>query len=52
MDLISILLAIFLPPLAVFLKVGFTSHFWINVVLTLIGYVPGILHAFWVLYTF
>lgn len=52
MSLLSLILAILLPPAAVFLEVGLTTHFWINVVLTLIGYVPGIIHALWVVYTF
>ncbi len=52
MSLVEILIAIILPPLAVFLKVGLTLHFWINVVLSLLGYVPGILHALWIVYTF
>jgi uncharacterized membrane protein YqaE (UPF0057 family) len=46
--LIQIILAVILPPLAVFLKVGLSTHFWINVILTILGYVPGILHALYV----
>lgn len=49
MDLIRIILAIFLPPVAVFLKVGLGLHFWINLLLTLIFFVPGMIHALWVL---
>ncbi len=48
-DFIRILIAIFLPPLAVFLKVGFAGHFWLNILLTLLGYIPGIIHAVWVI---
>ena len=50
-DLVRIIFAIFLPPLGVFLEVGLTKHFWINVVLTLIGYLPGILHALYIITT-
>jgi uncharacterized membrane protein YqaE (UPF0057 family) len=25
------------------------KHFWINVVLTILGYIPGIAHAVWVI---
>ena len=32
-DILRIVLAIILPPLGVFLKVGLTKHFWINVLL-------------------
>ena len=49
---ILILLAILLPPAAVYMVVGLTVHFWINIALTLLGYVPGIIHAFWILFTF
>lgn len=52
MDILILLLAFVLPPAAVFLKIGFALHFWINVILTLLGYVPGVLHALWVIYTF
>lgn len=49
MDVFRILLAIILPPLGVFLQVGIGLHFWINILLTLLGYVPGIIHAIWVI---
>ncbi|WP_299231139.1 YqaE/Pmp3 family membrane protein [uncultured Halomonas sp.] len=49
MDLIRILLAIFLPPVGVFLQVGLGMHFWINIILTICGYIPGIVHAVWVI---
>lgn len=48
-DLIRILCAIFLPPLGVFLQVGIGKDFWINILLTLLGYLPGIIHAVWVI---
>jgi uncharacterized membrane protein YqaE (UPF0057 family) len=47
-DIFKILFAILLPPLGVFLEVGFKGHFWLNILLTLLGYLPGILHAFYV----
>lgn len=51
MDFIRILLAILLPPLGVFLQVGLGAQFWINIVLTLLGYIPGIVHAIWIIAT-
>ena len=48
-DIIKILLAILLPPLGVFFEVGLTKHFWINLLLTLLGYVPGIVHAVYII---
>lgn len=50
--LLLVLIAVLFPPLAVFLKAGITLHFWINVILTLLGYAPGILHALWEVLTF
>jgi uncharacterized membrane protein YqaE (UPF0057 family) len=49
MDLLRIIIAILLPPLGVFLQVGLTKHFWINILLTILGYIPGIVHAVWVI---
>jgi uncharacterized membrane protein YqaE (UPF0057 family) len=49
MDLLRILLAILLPPLGVFLQVGLGLHFWLNILLTLLGYIPGIVHAVWII---
>ncbi|MGK9051201.1 YqaE/Pmp3 family membrane protein [Neorhizobium petrolearium] len=49
MDIIRILLAFILPPLGVFLQVGLSLHFWLNILLTLCGWLPGIVHALWVI---
>ena len=49
MDLLRILVAILLPPLGVFLQVGIGKHFWINILLTILGYIRGIVHAVWVI---
>jgi len=49
MDIIRIIVAILLPPLGVFLQVGIGKHFWINIVLTLLGYLPGIIHAVYII---
>ena len=49
LDIIRVLLAIFLPPVGVFLQVGLGLQFWINIILTLCGYFPGIIHALWVI---
>tara|TARA_B100001146_G_C15812600_1_gene277469 strand:+ start:56 stop:247 length:192 start_codon:yes stop_codon:yes gene_type:complete len=50
-DLLKIILAVILPPLGVFLEVGLGKHFWINLILTLFGYIPGIIHAVYVIAT-
>jgi len=49
MDFVRIIIAILLPPLGVFLQVGLRGPFWINILLTLLGYIPGIVHAVWVI---
>ena len=48
MDVVRILISILIPPLGVFMTVGIGLHFWLNILLTLLGYVPGIIHAVWV----
>lgn len=39
-DICKILLAIFLPPLGVFLERGCNADFFINILLTILGYIP------------
>jgi uncharacterized membrane protein YqaE (UPF0057 family) len=49
MTVLKIVLAIFLPPVAAFMQVGIGMHFWLNIVLTLLGFVPGMIHALWLI---
>lgn len=49
MELLRILLAVLCPPIGVFLRAGFTGHFWLSIILTFLGYIPGLVHAIWVL---
>ncbi len=49
MDILRVIIAIFIPPLGVFLQVGLGKHFWTNLILTFLGYIPGIVHALWVI---
>ena len=49
MDCLRLILSILLPPLGVFLKVGLGGHFWLNILLTLLGYIPGLVHAVWII---
>lgn len=44
-----VILAILLPPVAVWLKAGIGLHLIISIVLTLLFYVPGLIHALWVI---
>ena len=47
--LVRILLAIFLPPIAVLLTTGLGLQFLLNILLTLIGWLPGTVHALWLM---
>lgn len=44
--MLTIILNILLPPLAVYLNHGLGTTFLISVVLTIIGWIPGVIHAF------
>ena len=46
--MLTIILNILLPPLSVFMKHGLGTTFLINLLLTLIGWIPGVIHAFFV----
>jgi len=45
--LIQIILAVILPPVAVFLKKGVGQDLIINIVLCIFFWIPGIIHAVW-----
>ena len=47
-DIALVIVALMMPPIAVLLKVGLTTHFWINVLLTILGFIPGQIHGLWV----
>lgn len=51
MALLKIILAIFLPPVAAFMQVGIGLHFWLNIILTVLGGIPGMVHALWLVVT-
>jgi uncharacterized membrane protein YqaE (UPF0057 family) len=49
-NLLLSILALFLPPVVALIKVGCTTHFWINLLLTLLGWIPGFIHALWLIW--
>jgi uncharacterized membrane protein YqaE (UPF0057 family) len=49
MTILKIILALVLPPVSAFLQVGIGMHFWVNILLTLLGGIPGIIHALWLI---
>ncbi|WP_262892260.1 YqaE/Pmp3 family membrane protein [Pontibacter aquaedesilientis] len=44
-NIVEIILAILIPPLAVFLHDGIGTSFWISIILWLLGIIPGIIYA-------
>lgn len=51
MQIVKIVCGILIPPVAAFLQVGLTAHFWINLILTFCFYLPGQVHALWLVVT-
>lgn len=49
MKLLRIVLGILLPPVGVFMTMGVGSALLINILLTLLGWLPGSIHAVWVI---
>lgn len=43
--LLMVIIAILLPPLAVGLKAGFGGTFVLNLILWILFYIPGLIHA-------
>lgn len=48
MKIIQLIACILLPPLGVFLISGVSSALIINILLSILGYIPGIIHAIWI----
>lgn len=44
-DIVLLILAILLPPLAVYLAKGIGTEFWIDILLCLLFWIPGIIYA-------
>lgn len=44
------ILAIVFPPLPVLLETGCSATLLLNVVLTILGWLPGVIHAIWVVF--
>ncbi|KAI9243597.1 plasma membrane proteolipid 3 [Sporodiniella umbellata] len=48
-DICKIILAVVLPPIGVFLERGCNVDLLINIGLTCLGYIPGIIHALYII---
>ena len=46
--LVMILIAFFLPPIAVYMKKGTGTELIINIILCLFFVIPGSIHAIWI----
>ncbi|ORX46558.1 UPF0057-domain-containing protein [Hesseltinella vesiculosa] len=51
-DIALFVIAFFFPPLAVLFKRGCGADFFINICLTLLGAIPGIIHAFYIVHKY
>jgi uncharacterized membrane protein YqaE (UPF0057 family) len=47
MKLTRLILGFVVPPVGVFLTYGISTTLFINILLTILGWVPGIIHAVW-----
>lgn len=45
MTFVEVVLAVFLPPVAVLLKKGVSRQLGIAIILTLLGHLPGVVYA-------
>ncbi|KAJ5093423.1 stress response RCI peptide [Penicillium angulare] len=51
-DICKIIFAIILPPLGVFLERGCGADLLINICLTILGWLPGVIHAFYIIFKY
>ncbi|KAJ7484666.1 hypothetical protein FB451DRAFT_1233097 [Mycena latifolia] len=49
-DFLLILVALLCPPIATFLISGCGCDLLISILLSILGYLPGHIHAFWLIY--
>ncbi|WP_231603467.1 YqaE/Pmp3 family membrane protein [Neorhodopirellula pilleata] len=49
MEFIRLLIVFLVPPLAVYLQFGIDRHFWASCLLTVLGFVPGVLYSLYVM---
>ncbi|MBB5721613.1 uncharacterized membrane protein YqaE (UPF0057 family) [Loktanella ponticola] len=46
---IRLIVMVIIPPIGVFLTVGLRGAFWLNLLLTLFFYIPGLVHGVYIL---
>jgi uncharacterized membrane protein YqaE (UPF0057 family) len=50
-NIFRMILSLIIPPIGVFMEVGFSVQFFVNILLTLLGYFPGVIHAAYIIGT-
>jgi uncharacterized membrane protein YqaE (UPF0057 family) len=48
-NILLYILALFIPPLPVFFERGLHADFWINIVLWILGWIPGVIHSWYII---
>jgi len=48
-DVLLYFVAIFVPPIPVLLKRGLKADFWINILLWILGWIPGVIHSWYII---
>ena len=48
-DVVALILSILIPPLGVAVKRGIDIQLFINIILTMFGWLPGIIHALYII---
>jgi len=48
-DVVALILSILIPPLGVAIKRGVDIQLFINIILTMFGWLPGIIHALYII---
>lgn len=51
-DVLLYFLALFIPPVPVFVKRGCGADVLINILLWVLGWIPGVIHAFYIISKF
>lgn len=49
MNFIRLLLVFILPPVAIYMQFGVGHYFWISLILTLLGFVPGLVYSLYIM---
>ncbi|WOO86230.1 UPF0057 membrane protein [Vanrija pseudolonga] len=48
-NFLLVIIALFIPPIPVYMKVGCTAHLLLNILLWFLGWIPGVIHAIYII---